>query len=173
MALALAPSTLRALIADGARAGIAPPFAGAERLRRWRGGPDLWLKWVEEVQKWRALKKETAASGSGGAPSPESPGAASAPTERRRGSSRPKSSARQPLHGIRHTFASVLAGAGVPELIIGALVGHAGSTTRDTYIDPASLWSAMVEAVAKIPPVGQCGNNMDERRRAAGGGEGK
>ena len=36
MALGLAPSTLRALIADGARAGIATPFAGAERLRRWR-----------------------------------------------------------------------------------------------------------------------------------------
>lgn len=86
IALGLAPSTLRALIADGARAGIAPPFAGA----------------------------------------------------------------------------------GEPEPIIGALVGHAGSTTRDTYIDPASLWSAMVEAVAKIPPVGvPTVSSLDTQRRKA------
>jgi len=75
---------------------------------------------------------------------------------------------RQPLHGIRHTFASTLAGAGVPELIIGALVGHAGSTTRDTYIDPASLWAAMVDAVAKIPPLGvPTVSALDTRRRKA------
>ena len=36
-ALRIAPSTLRGLIADGRRAGIAPPLAVAERLRRWRG----------------------------------------------------------------------------------------------------------------------------------------
>lgn len=71
----------------------------------------------------------------------------------------------------RHTFASVLAGAVVTELVIGAIVGHAGSTTRDTYIDPASLWSAMVEAVGKIPPMGRGSINPDERRRAAGVGE--
>jgi len=125
--MGLAPSTLRALIADGARAGIAPPFIGAERARPHRR--TLSRIWGEDEP-------------------------------------------RQPLHGIRHTFASTLAGAGVPELIIGALVGHAGSTTRDTYIDPASLWSAMVDAVAKIPPVGQC-VNLDERRRAAGSGDGR
>ena len=36
-ALRIAPSTLRGLIADGRRAGIAPPLAVTERLRRWRG----------------------------------------------------------------------------------------------------------------------------------------
>lgn len=61
---------------------------------------------------------------------------------------------RQPLHGLRHTFVTTLAGAGVPESIIGALVGHAGSITREVYADPAALWSAMVDAVARIPPVG-------------------
>ena len=73
MELGIAPSTLRALIADGARAGIAPPFAGAERLRRWRGGPELWLEWVSEVQAWRASRKETAASGCDGEPAQASP----------------------------------------------------------------------------------------------------
>lgn len=80
---------------------------------------------------------------------------------------------RQPLHGIRHTFTSVLAAAGVPEPVIGALVGHAGTTTRETYIDPAALWSAMAEAVARIPPVGHRVFNLDERRRVAGGGDGR
>ncbi len=35
--LDIGASTLRGLIADGRRAGIAPPLAVAERLRRWRG----------------------------------------------------------------------------------------------------------------------------------------
>lgn len=96
-ALDLAPSTLRNLIADGRRAGIAPPFAGTERLRRWRGGPDLWIQWVSEVQKWRASKKETERSGCDGEPAPESPAAVSAPTAKPRGSSKPKSKENAPL----------------------------------------------------------------------------
>ena len=95
MELGIAPSTLRALIADGARAGIAPPFAGAERLRRWRGGPELWLEWVSEVQAWRASRKETAASGCDGEPAQASPAVVSAPTGRPRAHPKPKSSARQ------------------------------------------------------------------------------
>lgn len=69
--------------------------------------------------------------------------------------------ARQPLHGIRHAVASVLRGAGIAEDIIGRIVGHAPTVTGGHYIDAASVWPMMVEAVALIPRIGVPGVSKD------------
>lgn len=76
---------------------------------------------------------------------------------------------RQPLHGIRHAVATHLRSEGVADDVIGALLGHTGSVTREHYIDPAALWSLMVDAVGKIPPVGVRGvsTSIDDARKTA------
>lgn len=76
---------------------------------------------------------------------------------------------RQPLHGIRHAVAAHLRSEGVADDVIGALLGHTGSVTREHYIDQAALWSLMVDAVGKIPPVGVRGvsTSIDDARKTA------
>ena len=76
---------------------------------------------------------------------------------------------RQPMHGIRHAVATHLRSVGVADDVIGALLGHTGSVTREHYIDPAALWSLMVDAISRIPPVGARGvsESIDDARKTA------
>lgn len=75
--------------------------------------------------------------------------------------------ARQPLHGIRHAFATTIRAAGHPEDVVGYLLGHAGTVTGAHYIDPsAALWPQLVAAVASIPPAGvRTVSALDDARR--------
>lgn len=73
--------------------------------------------------------------------------------------------AKRPTHSLRRCFVTQLTGAGVRQLVIRALVGHAGGVTEAAYLDPAALWDEMVAAVATVPPVG--GGNVAALRREA------
>lgn len=70
----------------------------------------------------------------------------------------------QPWHSIRRAFVSELAARGVPPEIRAALVGHALGITSDVYTTAASVWPAMVEAVALVTAPTSAAASFETRR---------
>lgn len=63
---------------------------------------------------------------------------------------------RMPQHCFRHGFVTELKRAGADTEAVEYLVGH-DQGVRGRYLDPAGLWEAMVEAVARVPAVAATG----------------
>ena len=69
----------------------------------------------------------------------------------------------RPVHSFRKAFASELIMRGADRFAVEMLCGRSAGM-QDTYLDPAFLWSSMVEAVALLPALGVVECNIDERR---------
>jgi integrase len=59
----------------------------------------------------------------------------------------------RPDHAFRAAYQAHLVNAGVRDEVIDLLVGHAGGIRASHYASASSRWTAMVDAVALIPPV--------------------
>lgn len=59
----------------------------------------------------------------------------------------------RPGHAFRAAFQAHLVAAGVRDEVIDVLVGHTGGLRERHYVGADSRWSAMVAAVATIPPL--------------------
>ncbi len=65
----------------------------------------------------------------------------------------PNRSQARPQHALRSAFQAALRNERAPEWVINRLVGHAGSTRDQHYVDDASVENVLREWVDRLPPI--------------------